>query len=139
MIERDCGLGGGGFGEHSRGVITKGGVGMDLLHESGEVVGGIDLVESFVERGESVFDGVRAFGGEQRVDGTLSGSEAVVLDFFEGGNVRLGRPDSGLREGNALGGKNGSEKKRETKENAARRAASNIERTSPEEFVSELG
>jgi hypothetical protein len=60
VIEGDRGLGGAGFGEHGRGVIAESGVGMDLLHESGEIAGGIDLVNGFVEGDESVFNGARA-------------------------------------------------------------------------------
>ncbi len=96
MIEGDGGLGGAGFGEHGRGVIAESGVGMDLLHESGEISGGIVLADGFVEGDESVFNGARAFDGEQRVDGALAGGEAVGLDFFEGGDVGLGGPDGGL-------------------------------------------
>ena len=79
MIERDGGLRRGGFGEHGRGVIAEAGVGMDLLHESGEVPGGVVLAYGFIEGNEGVFDGARAFDGEQSVDGTLCGGEARRL------------------------------------------------------------
>ena len=107
VIERDGSLGGAGLGEHGGGVIAEGGVGMDLLHESGEVAGGVVLADGLVERDESVFDGARAFDGEQSVDGALAGGEAVGLDFFEGGDVGLGGPDCGLRDGDLLGGEDG--------------------------------
>ena len=89
---------------------------MDLLHEAGEVSRGVDLVESFVEWDESVFDGARAFDGEQGVDGALAGGEAVVLDFLKGGDVGLRGPDCGLGYGCGLCGKDGGQEKRDAEE-----------------------
>ena len=108
VIEGDRGLGGAGFGEHGGGVIAEGGVGMDLLHESGEISSGVVLVDGLVEGNERVFNGARAFGGEQSVDGAPTGGEAVGLDFFEGGGIGFGGPNCWLGDGDALGGKDGS-------------------------------
>ena len=50
------------------------------------------------------------------VDGALGSGEAVGLDFFEGSNVGLRRPDCGLRKRNLLRGEDGRENKRETED-----------------------
>jgi hypothetical protein len=73
-------------------------------------------MKGFIERREGVLDGARAFGGEQHIDGTPGGSQAVVLNFFEGGHVGLGGPDGGLRDGNLLRGENGGENERDAEE-----------------------
>jgi len=83
-------------------VVAKRGVGMDLLHEAGEIAGGVVLADGFVEWDESVFNGARAFDGKKSVDGTLAGGEAVGLNFLEGGDVGFGSPDGRLRNGDSL-------------------------------------
>jgi hypothetical protein len=75
---------------------------MDLLHEAGEIAGGVVLADGFVEWDESVFNGARAFDGKKSVDGTLAGGEAVGLNFLEGGDVGFGSPDGRLRNGDSL-------------------------------------
>jgi len=104
VIESDRGLSGAYFGEHGGSVIAEGGVGMDLLHESREIAGGVVLVNGFVEGDESVFDGAWACDGEQGGDGAFTGGETVGLDFLEGGDVGPGGPDGGLGDGDFLRG-----------------------------------
>ena len=81
VIEGDGGLGGAGLGEHGRGVIAESGVGMDLLHQPSEVAGGVVLADGFVEGDERVFNGARAFGGEQSVDGGWPAARRSVSIF----------------------------------------------------------
>src|SRR5579863_719179 len=93
-------------------MIAESGVRMDLLHESREVRRRIVLMDSLVVGHESIFNRAFAFDGEQCIDRTLYRGEAVVLDFFEGGDVRLGGPDRGLRHGNFLCEKKAGQNKR---------------------------
>ena len=133
VIEGNGSLGGAGFGKHQGGAVTECGVGMHLLHKFGEIASGVILVDGLIEGDEGVFNRARSFGGEQRVDGTLAGGEAVGLYFFEGGNVRFAGPDGGLRNGDFLSGEHGSENERET-EKDSQAYREHHERTSSRKF-----
>ena len=49
MVQRKSRLGSTGFAGHLGGTIAKSGIGMDLLHQGGKVVGRIDLPDCLVE------------------------------------------------------------------------------------------
>ena len=98
MIERQRGLGGGGFGHHRRCVVAERRVRMHLLHQSGEIRCRIDLPDCLVKGDQRVLDGARSFDRDQFRYRLLSGGKSVVLHLLEGGYIGLGGPHGRLRD-----------------------------------------
>ncbi len=116
VIEGDGGLGGAGFGEHGRGVIAEGGVGMDLLHESGEVSGRVVLADGLVEGDESVLNGARAFAASRVSMARWPAARRSVSIFSKAATSGLEAQIVGWETVTRLGGKDGSQKQRETEQ-----------------------
>ena len=85
---------------------------MDLLHQSGEVSGGIILVDGLVEGDKRVFYRALAFDREDFIDGALAGGEAIVFDSLEGGDIGFGAPDRRLGDAYFLRGEDGGKNER---------------------------
>jgi hypothetical protein len=109
---------------------------MDLLHESGEVAGGVVLADRLVKGYERILDSARTLYGEQGINGSLTGGKTIVFNFLEGGDVGLGRPDSRLRHRYTLGGKHNAQKYGETKKNCQAHGEQHA-RTSGRDFQAE--